>query len=209
MKERPILMSAPMVRAILDESKSQTRRIVKPQPDSAHISIGYREFGNPHALAVKDGMFKIPCPYGNPGGQLWLRETYYQSGYWVRNGKTKLGNPKWKFGPVGDPFFDEMANVRKSRDRKNPGLVNFYKRLGRFMPRKYSRITLEIVSVRVERLQEISEGDAKAEGCKYPAAGPNSCYRMAYKELWESINGPGSWAANPWVWVVEFKRIKP
>jgi hypothetical protein len=77
------------------------------------------------------------------------------------------------------------------------------------MPKKFSRITLEITGVRVERLQDISEEDAEAEGTKYPAGGPTSCYCMGYSWLWESINGKGSWDKNPWVWVIEFKRIKP
>jgi hypothetical protein len=84
----------------------------------------------------------------------------------------------------------------------------WHKKNGRFLPAWASRITLEIVSVRVERLQEISRGDAMAEGCPFAnmADGPNP--RDWYAELWESINGPGSWDANPFVWVVEFRRVE-
>ena len=76
------------------------------------------------------------------------------------------------------------------------------------MPRALSRIDLLCTAVRVERLHDISEADAKAEGCSYPAHGPQSCYRSAYKSLWETINGPGSWDANPWVWALTAKRIE-
>jgi hypothetical protein len=185
-KERPILFSAPMVRAILDGSKTQTRRVVKQQPkhapfqteDSIH-ELGAEWFTS-HGWVGK-------CPYGQPGDQLWVRETWskcfqragssdpaYLYKADLKDGWQYLMGPKWK-----------------------PSIHMF---------RVASRIQLEIVSVRVERLNDCSEADAGAEGAYTDPACP--AYD-SYATLWDSINGAGSWKANPWVWVVEFKVIKP
>lgn len=230
MKERPILFSAPMVRAILDGSKTQTRRIIKPQPP-AYLQPPSREFrpvhgtdlwgafavyGNAAAVRSQD---TITCPYGKPGDRLWVRETFTVVGY-DEDRDQILG----KAGPPDEPWWGVRPKGKAS-------LFSGKWRPSLFMPRWASRITLEVVSVRVERLTSISGNDAEAEGierCDNPDHGfinavggeigrlgcpgcggdPDGEAIKAFRRLWESINGPGSWDANPWVWVVEFKRIE-
>jgi len=183
MKERPILFSAPMVRAILAGTKTQTRRTIKPQPDG-------------------DGI--VPCPYGQPGTSLWLREAWAVDApldQVRREREDALYPPDFGHGPY---FRADLIHEHSGLTWRSPI----------FMPRWASRITLEIVSIRVERLKAISEADAKAEGCFMPDSiypgephTPGSYVVKQYRLLWESINGPSSWSANPWVWVVEFKRL--
>lgn len=212
MKERPILFTGPMVRAILDRRKTQTRRVVKPQPtwsesgqrwgwsskDGCHSFIWPNERGYP----VHAGMPKC-CPYGVPGDRLWVRETWG----WHRDfdpHKTQLGHGllAWKAGSSGCP--DTLIAGWK------PSI---------FMPRWASRITMEIVSVRVQRVQEITENDAKAEGIVTGPVGLwSGCSESdahgavaQYRKLWDSINAKRGfgWGVNPWVWAIEFKRITP
>jgi len=210
MKERPILFSAPMVRAILDGTKTQTRRVVKPQP------IGIDEDG---AILWREGQWSDleladASPYGREGDRLWVRETF---GLGSENGVCSAADEQI-FYRATDPAWDED----KTGFRWKPSI---------FMRRVYSRITLEVTGVRVERLNEISEADAIAEGIdtslsmdvfysrgalatsraredagipKGAPCGP----RAWYAELWESINGIGSWDVNPWVWVIEFRKIQ-
>jgi len=145
------------------------------------------------------------CPYGQPGDRLWVREA-------------------WRSGRLADPFPPRDMTphvVWYEADGAAPEATNGKLRPSMFMPRWASRIELEIVSVRVERLNDCSEADAKAEGCSSSgwqpsysnpdnAGGDESISaKDAFADLWESINGAGSWAANPWVWVVEFKRVMP
>jgi hypothetical protein len=193
MKERPILFSAPMVRAILDGRKTQTRRVCKVQPvvrpDLSPsgllawlVDAGTYMFGDKPMPE-----FVNRCPYGRPGDHLWVREAFVFC----------LDD---KFGPIPDSviYRADEGNADWSHGWK-PSI---------HMPRCASRILLEITSVRVERLNDISEADARAEGY---AEIPGSANQMApaawFEGLWESINGPGSWNDNPWVWVVEFRRV--
>lgn len=227
MKERPILFSGAMVRALLNGSKTQTRRVVKPKhPPDSHWMVETR--GNSHALTHWDNdtaeTSLISCPYGQPGERLWVRETWYCDDYRVQR------------GPYLKPTDMDLDEARddgtliyraSSGDRPYEAEQPVW-RPAIHMPRWASRITLEITSVRVERLQDISEADALAEGiveCPIPAddEGPRRIGYVvgpddgksglsvtaveAYRNLWESINGPGSWDANPWVWVVEFRRV--
>jgi len=236
MKQRPILFSGPMVRALLDGSKTQTRRVGKIQsPDFfgikaeavRHATLGYQIQATHdaypgrgtarHAICV--------CPYGQPGDQLWVREEHYKFGHWepVPGVRTKGGRQKWKFvTDTDETLYEAPDQYRKGRHHKDPSTQAWHKRLARFMPRAASRITLEITGVRVERLQAISEVDAIAEGCTqnhngYYWGGPHpvsglkqmATAKSAYQDLWESINSPGSWNSNPWVWVIEFKRVAP
>lgn len=184
MKERPILFSASMVRAILEGRKTQTRRVVK------RIPLEWLESGlHPDFVAFPENGLS---PYGQPGDRLWVRES-------------------WAYHP------DFPESTHRAIYRADPGVENDVPRWrpSIHMPRWASRINLEVTGVRVERLQEISESDAKAEGCSVPEIiypdepKEHYSYAAAYKHLWESINGPGSWDANPWVWVVEFRRIAP
>lgn len=206
MKERGILMSAPMVRAILAGTKTQTRRVLKDQPLP----------GEP------TGFLHISCPYGQPGDRLWVRETWQHSnspnGPW-QDGCSIFYRADYLNDPLGPDLERSADGIRR---RWIPSI---------HMPRAASRITLEITGVRVERLQEISREDAIAEGTDWKTCPTHQTlasmeaqhmarkiglaahyeaeidYIGGYRALWESINGPGSWAANPWVWVFEFRRL--
>lgn len=200
MKERPILFSAPMVLAILAGTKTQTRRIVKPQGstmDHPEILPDGKTPGWRTNVRHAHGPSTIcTSPYGVPGDRLWVRETVHRV----------------------PPIYGEKDSAVYAAD-------GAYATLDRWgwkaqylpsihMPRGLSRITLEVTGVRVERLQDISERDAKAEGC-HPVpfcemlrSGREHAEKFA--SLWDSINADrASWASNPWVWVVEFKRVKP
>lgn len=187
-REKPILFSAPMVRAILDGSKTQTRRVVNYPPfDPSDDGID---------VAFYSGALK--CPYGETSDRLWIREAHRFLAYMP----TYL-------------TIEYMANGHaKTWDRKNSGiklrepvLVN-RKRPSIHMPRWASRITLEITGIRVERLQDITNNDALDEGTPDLRTIENGWdMRRCFQELWEQINGAGSWAENPWVWVIEFKKV--
>jgi len=185
MKERPILFSGALVRAILAGEKTQTRRVVK-LTDSGRV----KESGSARNWHLDDPNAVFACAYGKPGDRLWVRETFATQ-------------------PVGVGFIYRSTNLNylfssaEGRGWK-PSI---------FMPRAASRITLEITGVRVERLNSISEEDAMYEGAgsllaehEYLDGNPDQ-YRRCFEMLWESINGPGSWYLNPWVWVVEFRRL--
>ena len=203
MKERPILFSGPMVRAILDGSKSQTRRVMKPQPEWVNENAGC-------GIATGGGIMPSPrndwlhwrgsrlfrpeprCPYGLPGDRLWVRETWR-----VSSAHDSLPP---KSIPVGD-------GIEYAAD-KTPDYLLGKSRPSIHMPRWASRILLEITDVHVERVQDISDRDARDEGAEQ-IGDCEGAYVAGFRRLWESINGPDSWSANPWVWVVEFRRIEP
>lgn len=190
MKERPILFSAPMVRAILDGTKTQTRRVIKA------TACG----GKKQVILTDNKEWWINCatrgtgrsPYGQPGDRLWVRERLNLRA--VINKETfETGIAAFYAAGGGKAF---MWNGRTDVE-SIPSI---------HMPRWASRIQLEITDVRVERLQDISEADAMAEGCSF-RPGLTSSRRQEFSNLWEAINGAGSWQANPWVWVIEFERI--
>lgn len=211
MKERPIIFTAESVRAILGDRKTMTRRLMKPQPDDdARLVMG--EIGTSKGVAYigneRSGgiVTRVPCPYGVPGDRLWVRET------WMECGLTRLGirvndgtNGKRAFYAAdGHVYVD--PSTRETRKWRSPI----------FMPRWASRITLEVTGVRVERLQQISEEDARAEGCatgsncEVPGHGKayaeNSMEHFRY--VWGSINAQRApWASNQWVWVISFRRV--
>lgn len=190
MKERPIPFSAPMVRAVLDGTKTQTRRVLKGRAlEWISTPTGF----SPQFIADAENRM---CPYGQPGDRLWVREA------WRSSLAYELTPPRDI--PVGSPIFYQ-ADGAGSLPHFNAGKL----RPGMFMPRWASRLTLEITDVRVERLQEISRGDAMAEGCPFPNMAKGDDPRKWYADLWEQINGAGSWATNPWVWCVSFKVVKP
>ena len=196
-RERPILFSAPMVRAIRTGRKTQTRRVVKPQP-----SAGVR-----HSPFVPSGLEdghgrEIRLKYGQPGDRLWVRETWQMP--WV--GATQM----FPRSPESAALYMDAPSVVYAADWNGPPPRRW--RPSIHMPRWASRLTLEVVSVRVERLHEITEEDARAEGvdaAPFCTAGrPNGMEHVeAFEDLWNAINGPGAWEANPWVWVVEFRRV--
>lgn len=212
MRERPILFSAPMVRAIIAGTKTQTRRMVKwpvlSKSDGAKQRIfGEADVADLNALLAdrqRHPLRKV-CPYGQPGDRLWVRET-------------------WAQYPV--ELNPEPCNAWYRADGRLPPKVTKWTP-SIHMPRWASRITLVVIGVRVERLQDISEEDAIAEGIErkdgvggYPMTGFRDYARddawfvnvqaaeKSFASLWHSINGAESWDANPWVWVVEFKRVE-
>lgn len=226
MKERPILFSAPMVRAILAGTKTQTRRVVKPQPSTGWEFEAPPVFGritSPHPKQGRFGVFirkgvgtdfpqidLIPCPFGKPGDRLWVRENFYQDGQWSLRLGREPDDPRGGFWSAtsrviyaadGTPLPDPIPG---NQWRSRPSI---------HMPRWASRITLEITDVRVERLQDISGMDAKREGVSVPAHTPEDgadldYARRGFRRLWEEIHGGGSWEKNPWVWAIEFKRLE-
>lgn len=195
-KDHPIIFNGDMVCATLEDRKTQTRRVIKPQPcpwvekieydkDRSMCILHGHEMGMKASTYGFDGQPVILCPYGQPGDRLWVRETWR---LWKRRlgGKEtlqfKADSNKWMIDP-GNPWESPI-----------------------FMPRKYSRITLEITDVRVERLQEINYIDTISEGIVYEK--PNLWgFPAKFIHLWNSIHKKEHrWEDNPWVWVVEFKR---
>jgi hypothetical protein len=190
MTERGILFSAPMVRAILRDEKTVTRRAVKWPLLGPSDGRKRRVYRTEDVAEVNTGAVAL-CPYGRAGDRLWVRETFarlgsdlvhYRAGGWNR--------------PPG--------NIHVNGLRWKPGI---------HMPRTASRLTLEVVSVRVEELHAITEEEAVREGvdavsvAEVPRNGTLS-RRDDFAQLWEKINGRGSWALNPWVWRVEFKVVE-
>lgn len=192
MKERPIPFSATMVRAILAGTKNQTRRIVAfPRKRESFVLEDHGngwwpyESDDGESSVCDDGCeHPYTCPYGVPGDVLYVKEAWRTSGEYDQRKPSELPD---------DAPIEYIASVLFGDER----LTGRY-RHARFMMRWMSRITLEITDVRVERLQEISREDEIAEGT------PEG---MFYDALWSSINGASSWDANPWVWVVCFKRV--
>lgn len=214
MTARPILFTAPMVRALLEGRKTQTRRVVKPQPHHGPVGQIVNLGGAEWAMDDGDLSGLWTCPYGAPGDLLIVREAWSAEARWdfAPPQDIKPGSPIYYLaGGGGEEAIPECAGRVRSSIH---------------MPRWASRLTLEITDVRVERLQSISEADAIAEGIedvtsevasgdpsvrfwkRYRDGGWNGYVDVAvgsYASLWTSINGPGSWAANPWVWALTFK----
>jgi len=265
MKERPILFSGPMVRAILEGRKTQTRRIVKvrnelppawatfaseghslsqdgaPQPSGAFFWSEEQQPGQPlkslrrwpilpapHPMA--GDWYWTPSPHGRVGDRLWVRESGVISKLRGSLEKPGLFRHDIPTTPTTGHYWVEEtraagASYNVEGCSRESALSCYCAKAcpSIHMPRWASRITLEITAVRAERLNDCSEDDARAEGSEAigitfrdeadgkphlieSLGGP---YRDGYRILWESINGPGSWEANPWVWVVEFRRIEP
>jgi hypothetical protein len=236
MKERGILFSPPMVLPVMAGVKTETRRLLTPQPDFAASSAGRGNHpamgGQPHWVfysGLNTYAIKLPVAVGDT---LWVRERYWQRGDWIEDPTqlTKGGKPKWHFRPESDEItFEAPDEYCCARHRADPHNIHWYQRLGRFMPRRYSRTTLIVRNVRVERLQSISEEDAIAEGAvsyrhfnhPYPAVtvwhhgqnlgdSPGFVSAIAsYRHLWNSLNDqPGTrWADNPWIVAISFARL--
>jgi hypothetical protein len=220
-KERPILFSTPMVKAILEGRKTVTRRIMNPQHETESV-IGTGVF-NPIVIdrngdqqpgpdtfgaICDDGEFCLKCPYGQPGDVLWVRETWAIQKYF--NGLTEESFPIYR--------------------TDYPGPVGWNWKPSIFMPREACRIKLKINSINVELLHDITEEDCEQEGAEpmhcrcgggfgvYEGGGetwdcecqkwPHDRYKMGFMQLWFDINGAESWNSNPWVWRIEFEKIK-
>lgn len=224
-KEIPILFSTSMVQAILDKRKTMTRRIVKAEHVLYNLNVN--NFIPEYYHNGDEGW----CPFGKPGDLLYVREEHYRYGAWIeKEGEyTKGGRQKWMFVPHTDEvLYQPPAEFRKGCHHKDPYTAAWHKRLARFMPKTSARIWLQVTDIRVERLQGISEEDAKAEGVivtpeqaasnanhrhylkdKIPAGD----YQLAFCNLWREIHftsiqdqlaGKDGWNENPWVWVVSF-----
>ena len=188
MSEKPILFSGPMVRAIIEGRKTMTRRVVK-RNCAGRAELHGKQWH------IQDPNSVLACPYGQPGNTLWVRETW---------------------------GIHECADAMYQRDRceVGRGLLHYQADEGlhpvprwrspRFMPRWASRITLRVMSVRVERLQEITREDAKAEGAEEAEEGSLIGPRFNFMNLWDSINAKRGygWAVNSWVWVVGFEVVE-
>lgn len=218
MTERPIIFSAPMVRALLAGTKTQTRRLVKPQPDAVYDDEPYWYIGGYRAWpytrcrdARHQAATPMRCPYGQPGNLLWVREAWMDlqgTGVEHRDHAGMLQRYAYAADTRPGSYGDEA--------RKDYGLKW---RPSIHMPRAASRITLRITDARVERLQDISAADAEAEGISYSARFRGHCIgeaqhfhshdpRESYRSLWGELHGPGSWDANHWVWVLRFERVE-
>lgn len=219
MKERPILFSGPMVRSLLAGTKTQTRRAVKfPKWADASEDLEFSsDDGLPAALCGETGCYSdLICPYGVPGELLWVREAWRTAKCLDELSPAEIGNKCVEAGytrpwaPLrfeADGVESNWSGFGSTEKREQPGRY----RNSQFMPRWCSRITLRITDVRAQRLQEISEADAIAEGCPAVSVYDLDCDSVApskhYRDLWESINGAGSWAENPWVWALSFEVV--
>ncbi|EBA0744780.1 hypothetical protein DOW24_00845 [Salmonella enterica subsp. enterica serovar Nigeria] len=205
MIERGMIFNGEMVRAILDGRKTQTRRIMKVQPAAPEFGLrriiessranenGMYFWSQYDASGIKARSKLFSCPHGDVGDRIWVRETWAEAGASAPELKLYRAN-------YPDHVPSHYENVPPVGEiRWTPSI---------HMPRWASRITLEITDVRVERVRDITEDDAQAEG------GPTECtligdkYFPGFRSLWKSIYGEESWAANSWVWVIEFKRVE-
>lgn len=192
-----MIFNGEMVRAILDGRKTQTRRIMKNHPAGDYpdtpalirsVGGGFQWYGHYGESSI------FNCPFGAVGDRIWVRETWAEAG---------AGAPDLKLYRANYPEHvpTHYENVPPADEiRWTPSI---------HMPRWASRLTLEITSVRVERLRDLSEDDAKTEGITPPSGGvlPGWEYRINFRDLWMSIYGADNWEANPWVWVIEFKVV--
>jgi hypothetical protein len=215
MKTYPILFSTEMVQAILDGTKTQTRRVVKPQPPDSFLNNG-------HVIAFvteKTLNHTVYCPYGKVGDVLWVREEHLI---------TFSEDRKW----ITVEFKDRTTFRYYYKDLSLNLLKRLYKRKtigkwqrARFLPKELARLFLKNENIKVERLHDIDEEDAELEGVKrvftplfqeyryrdyLDASSQWRSAKYSFESLWISINGADSWNANPWVWVIEFERtVKP
>ncbi|EPZ0821058.1 hypothetical protein ACXJPO_002418 [Pseudomonas aeruginosa] len=225
-RERPILFNDQMVRAILDGRKTVTRRVMKPQPMPSksgghdwpckvHQSMLHVERELQNGEGCWCGLAEAACPYGQPGDRLWVREAWQGP---LISDEEQAANQSWwkdmtKFQNPGHCAYRASGDDNEYVDPD--GYFHCKWKPSIHMPRWASRILLEITAVRVERLQDITRSGIRAEGLQCPPelcsddVSPNyrDWYPAAWRELWESTGG--DWDANPWVWVVEFKRVTP
>ncbi|MCG7388729.1 hypothetical protein [Pantoea sp. ACRSB] len=205
MRERPILLNADMVRAVLNGSKTQTRRIITPQPKLTERSgfewKGYLFGAGSDDRETNRNFSHVKCPFGQPGDRLWVRETFSvvpHTAYAASEGVQQ----------VICPDDSHEAAIFRAGWEHSTGGIRW--RPSIHMPRWASRITLEITGVRVERLASVSNDDARAEG--YPAEraadGSNIDPWLWFRDLWDGIYPEQSFKVNPWVWVIEFKRME-
>ncbi|MFM3298819.1 hypothetical protein AB8S18_26680 [Klebsiella pneumoniae subsp. ozaenae] len=198
--ERGMIFNAEMVRALLDGRKTQTRRPIKWK-QTRFTEIGEREDGSkwPWSEDAEHACdFWHPCPFGAVGDRIWVREAFR-----VHSRATDVATLVYK-ASERNSWTEQTRRVPVAVCNKPATPEKWTPSL--HMPRWASRILLEITGVRVERLRSMSQDDARAEGV-IAASGPMEA-GLAFRELWDSIYGEESWKANPWVWVIEFKRVE-
>lgn len=208
MNGRGMIFNSEMVRAILDGRKTQTRRVLATYQDAVKFCPEWDVNGKQIfiVLGEKDhtGMnpviTAIPCHFGQPGDRIWVRETFR-----VHSRATDVATLVYR-ASVRNSWTEQthrvpvaVCNKPATPEKWTPSI---------HMPRWASRITLEITDVRVERLNSISDSDASKEGCCIADMESGDCLSDVFARLWTSIYGDDSWQANPWVWVIEFKRVE-
>jgi hypothetical protein len=229
-RERPILFSAPMIRALLSGAKTQTRRVIAPGRDgtvaewrTAWVMDAVKRWAPSMdgwwTMAVDGGHIgSVQCPYGVPGDRLWVREAFYSD---TLSPDTEYQHVHYREGLAHGHFHRRAAlHLDGKSGHRGPWRPSIH------MPRWASRITLEVTDVRVQRLQDISEDDARAEGVDADpveawfdsvggagdpyAAACSKLYRFGFAKAWDSINGKRCpWSSNPWTWAISFKRVTP
>jgi hypothetical protein len=222
-RERPILFSAEMVRLLLAGEKTQTRRVVKLPKHIAHDEVELQRMQDGYADGVRPvweyndepNAFSTRCPFGAVGDRLWVRERFMPLP--LESAPSDPAPTDWLIDYAADGRSEEKV----APAGYNPMLYNHVRYTPSiFMPRWASRLTLDIAGVRVERLQEISESDAKAEGVEFDGIWWRGGFKeidgfltawptatRAFEAIWRTINGEESWAQNPWVWVVSFAVV--
>lgn len=200
-----------LAQRVHDGTKTETRRIVTPQPPVGALWFYNADTG---ALSVNDGEPILP-PW-RVGDLLYVRETHYRFGHWepVEGATTPGGKQKWRFvaQPSAALFEPPATGYRLSPLKNGDNGYDWYKRLARFMPKACARTVVEVVSVHPEHLHCIGRSEAIAEGCPFPepdGRAANTCPRRWFAALWDEIHGPGAWEADPVVWVYRFRRIEP
>lgn len=242
MKQIPILFSTAMVQALLEGRKTQTRRVMKPQikdcDHSRHIEADWKDkpiqwseaafkIGRAYCGCCGNGVEYsndfggIKCPYGKPGDVLWVRETFRKYCKVDEYGYTRYDQEVIEFAADNPPMINECDGDGCTMFKKD-GTEKFIPwKPSIFLPKEAARIWLQVMGVKVERLQDITEDDAIAEGGKthqtelgpsyydYETGYCNGLFdaKDSFRTLWKSINGADSWAANPWVWAISFKVL--
>lgn len=240
MKESGLIFNREMVRAILNGTKTMTRRIMKKQPPDGWYPVGTRDVADkvartytkgvidrhgslqagPEVFGVADDTWGIASPFGQPGDRIWVRETWWQAGYGYPTypGDDEYawhGSRRVHYAADGNPPNEPNCDYPKglyngSFSAAEPNRI-WWKRPSIHMPRWAARILLDITEVRAERLNDISEADAEAEGIDFlrhiPDADETISARQLFEFLWVSIYGQESWDSNPWVWVYPFKVL--
>lgn len=217
-----MIMTADTIRWTLLDRKNQTRRVIRIFNDEI-VDLFDDENLNEKGFALFDTRKyharAVRCKYGKPGDHIIVKETFYAFGKWKKDGLTPTGKQKYRFvdltkkenlGLTANYLYDVESlkpDILGTQKDKEQGNFAWWKRPAMYMPYRASRIRLEITELRAERLQEISEADAKAEGVE--PTGKSKLYVPAYKKLWNKINAPRGfvWGKNNWVWVITYKRI--
>lgn len=216
-KEYPIIFNEWSINRILAGEKSQTRRIVKSLPDNVEY-VEQLAGSSEWVCHVGNATHKIgDCPYGQPGDSLWVREAFRLPAGYDEMGPAdvirEMGCEVWRYEADGE----EHGPKWKYPNEKTFTWGKY--RHNRYMPRELCRLRLRVEDVRVERIQDISQSDARAEGVTKTVVdsrgvawnsdriGRDGTYRMGFKLLWNDIHGDGAWEENSWVWVIEFSRI--